>query len=148
MRFDLKFFIIGDGPDKQYLEEITSKHGIQKKIIFLGFLNSQQVYKQLKKIDLFINCSYFEGFPNSVVEALSAGVPVMASQSYGGINEIIKNKNFGYIYKNQEDLIKNITNYSLGLKKFNFTKKTINKHLKKFSVERNIKKYSNVFKEI
>jgi hypothetical protein len=36
----------------------------------------------------------------------------------------------------------------LGLKKFNFTKKTISKHLKKFSVERNIKKYSNVFKEI
>jgi glycosyltransferase involved in cell wall biosynthesis len=148
MKFDLKFFIIGDGPDKQCLKKITSKLGIQKKIVFLGFLNTKQVYKQLKKVDLFINCSYFEGFPNSVVEALGAGVPVMASQSYGGINEIIKNKNFGYIYKNQEDLIKNITSYSLGLKKFNFTKKTISKHLKKFSVEHNIKKYSDVFKEI
>jgi len=148
LKFDLKFFIIGDGPDKKSLEEITSKLGIQKKVFFLGFLKPQQVYRQLTKVDLFINCSYFEGFPNSVVEALSAGVPIMASQSHGGINEIIKNKKFGYIYKNQEDLIKNITNFSLGLKKFNFTKKKMVKHLEDFSIKRNIKKYSNVFKEI
>ena len=148
LKFDLKFFIIGDGPDKQSLKDITSNLNIKKKIFFLGFLKPQQVVKQLKKIDLFINCSYFEGFPNSVVEALSAGVPVIASQSYGGINEIIKNKKFGYIYKNQKDLIKNITNFSLGLKKFNFTKEEMNKHLEDFSIKCNIKKYSNIFKEI
>ena len=148
LKFDLKFFIIGDGPDKQKLKKIALKLGIHKKIIFLGFLEPQQIYKQLTKVDLFINCSYFEGFPNSVVEALSAGVPIIASQSHGGINEIIKNKNFGYIYKDQEDLIKNITKFNFRLKKFKFTKKTMNTHLKNFSIEQNIKKYSNVFKEI
>ena len=111
-------------------------------------MNSKQVYKQLKKIDLFINCSYFEGFPNSVVEALSSSVPVMASQSHGGINEILRKKNFGYIYKNQEDLIKNITNFNLGIKKFNFTQKKIIEHLESFSIKNNIKKYSNAFKKI
>ena len=148
LKFDLKFFIIGDGPDKQKLKKIALKLGIHKKIIFLGFLEPQQIYKQLTKVDLFINCSYFEGFPNSVVEALSAGIPVIASQSHGGINEIIKNKNFGYIYKNKEDLIKNIKKFKLGIKKFNITKKQTLKHLENFSLLNNIKKYSKVFKEI
>ena len=62
-----------------------------KKIIFCGFKNYLQIKSKLKKIDIFINCSYFEGFPNSVVESLANGTPVLASQSFGGINEIIKN---------------------------------------------------------
>ena len=42
----------------------------------------------------------------SVIEALSAGIPVLASQSHGGINEIINNKNFGNIYNNKNELLK------------------------------------------
>ena len=148
LKFNFKFFIIGEGPDKQKLKKIASKLGIQKKIVFLGFLKPQKINIILKKIDLFINCSYFEGFPNSVVESLSSGVPVIASQSYGGINEILKEKDFGYIYKDKEDLIKNIMNFSLGKKKFNFSKKKVSQHLNNFSVMNNVKKYSKLFKEI
>ena len=46
----------------------------------------------MRRFNYFINSSDFEGFPNSVVEALSSGVPVLASQSHGGINDIIKTK--------------------------------------------------------
>ena len=38
------------------------------------------------------------------MEAISLGIPVIASQSHGGINEIIKNKNFGFIYNNDFEL--------------------------------------------
>ena len=72
----------------------------------------------------------------------------MASQSHGGINEIIKNKNFGCIYKNQEELIKNITDFSRGIKKFNLTKMHTLQHLENFSISHNIRKYSKIFKEI
>ena len=150
--FNLNFFIIGDGPELKKLKKICINLGIEKKIIFLGFLNSKKIQKELRKLDLFINCSYFEGFPNSVVEALGSGVPVIASQSHGGINEIIKNNNFGYIYNSQEELIDTITDKSnikvCEFEKFNLKKNILAKHLKKFSVSENIKNYSKIFEKI
>ena len=146
--FNLNFFIIGDGPELKKLKKICINLGIEKKIIFLGFLNSKEIQKKLRKLDLFINCSYFEGFPNSVVEALGSGLPVIASQSHGGINEIIKNNNFGYIYNSQEELINAITNFNNGKLKFNLKKNILTKHLKKFSIPENIKNYSKIFEKI
>ena len=75
-------------------------------------------------------------------------MPVIASQSHGGINEIIKNNSFGYIYNNQEDLIKIINKFNNGKIKFNLKENIVKKHLKNFSISENIKKYSNVFKKI
>ena len=45
----------------------------------------------MQRFNYFINNSDFEGL-NSVVEALSSNLPVLASQSHGGINDIIINK--------------------------------------------------------
>jgi glycosyltransferase involved in cell wall biosynthesis len=99
-------------------------------------------------MDLFINCSYFEGFPNSVVESLENGIPVLASQSFGGINEIIQNNNFGYIYNNEKQLINLLNDFYFKRKKININKKKINIHLRKFSIAENVKKYSNIFENI
>ncbi|MBC8304461.1 MAG: hypothetical protein H8E55_52950, partial [Pelagibacterales bacterium] len=69
-------------------------------------------------------------------------------QSHGGINEIIKNNNFGYIYNSQEELINAITDFNNGKLKFNLKKNILTKHLKKFSVSENIKNYSKIFEKI
>jgi glycosyltransferase involved in cell wall biosynthesis len=148
LKFDFKFFIIGDGPEKKKLKELAIKLNIKDKIIFCGFQNYLQIKKRLKTIDLFINCSYFEGFPNSVVESLANGTPVLASQSFGGINEIIKNNNFGYIYKNERQLINLLNDFYFKRKRININQKKINTYLKKFSISENIKKYSNIFENI
>ena len=148
LKFDFKFFIIGDGPEKKKLRELAIKLNIKNKIIFCGFQNYLQIKNRLKAMDLFINCSYFEGFPNSVVESLANGTPVLASQSFGGINEIIKNNNFGYIYKNENQLINFLNNFYFKRKKININQKKINTHLRKFSIPENVKKYSNIFENI
>ena len=148
LNFNLKFTIIGDGPEKNALQNLSIKLGISDKITFLGFLNFKEINKQLKTFDVFINCSYFEGFPNSVIESLANGIPVVATQSHGGINEIINNKNFGYIYKNEKDLIKTLLNLNNKKLKINLRKKEITKHLKKFSLDENIKNYSGIFQNL
>lgn len=148
LNFDVKLIIIGDGPEKNFLEKHVNKLEITRKVIFTGFLKYKEIKKQFKKFDLFINCSYFEGFPNSVVESLANGIPVLASQSHGGINEIIKNKNFGHIYKNENELIKKLTFINNGKIKFDLNKKKITTHLKKFSISENVRRYSNIFKNI
>jgi len=148
LNFNLRFFIIGDGPEENALRELSIELGISDKITFLGFLESKKIDKYLRNLDIFINCSYFEGFPNSVVESLASGVPVLASQSHGGINEIIKNKNFGYIYKSDNDLIKKLLNFNNKNNKIILNKNEIRNHLKNFSLSENIKNYSKIFENI
>ena len=148
LKKEIIFHIFGNGPEKSKLKMQSKNLGIEKNIIFHGSIKSNKVIKKIINYDLFINCSDFEGFPNSVVEALGSGIPVIASQSHGGINEIIKNSNFGYIYNNQKQLIKAINDFSSGKIKFNLKKNVIRNHLKNFSVSENIKKYSKILTKI
>jgi len=144
----LKFIIIGDGPEENNLKKLSIKLGIEKNIIFHGFLNYKKIKQKLKTFDIYINCSHFEGFPNSVVESLSNGIPVLASQSHGGINDIINNKKLGYIYKNEDDLMKTLLNLYKKKKIFNLNKIETITHLKKFSLSKSIKQYSKIFENI
>ncbi len=148
LKKEIIFHIFGDGPEKNKLKKLCKNLGIEKNTIFYGSIKQSKVISKIINYDLFINCSDFEGFPNSVVEAIGSGIPVIASQSHGGINEIIKNNSFGYIYRNHEDLIKIINNYGSGKIKFNLKKNIVKNHLNNFSISENIKKYSNVFKKI
>ena len=82
------------------------------------------------------------------MEALSSNLPVLASQSYGGINEILPNKKYGIIYKNNEELyyyLKKLSNSNL---KISFTKSEIFNHLNKFSEKKNLLNYDKLFTEL
>ena len=142
---NLTLKIVGNGPELENLKKLTNCLNLKKNIIFLGKIHPNKIKFILKSFDYFINSSDFEGFPNSVVEAISSGIPVIASQSHGGINEIIKNKNFGLIYNNDQEL--EIILKKIIYKKLNFIKnKTLFKnHLKNFSEKNNVKKYTNLF---
>ena len=148
LQLNFKFIIIGNGPQKDILKKLSIKLNIKKNIIFVGFLDYKKIIKKLKEFNIYINCSHFEGFPNSVVESLANGIPVLASQSHGGINDIIKNKNFGYVYKSESDLIKILHDLYNNKKTFHLSKTETTKHLKKFSLSENIKQYSKVFENI
>ncbi len=140
--------VVGDGPQEKKLKKIVNKLGLKKRIIFLGSVHPKKITKVLKSFDYLINISDFEGFPNSVVEALSAGIPVLASQSYGGINDIIKSKKYGLIFKDIDEL-RDIIEKILS-KKYSFymDKKELNSHLKKFSEKKNSNEYQKLFMKI
>ena len=102
----------------------------------------------MKKFDYFINCSDFEGFPNSVVEALSSGIPVIAKQSHGGINDMIKSKSYGIIYDNNTDLkiiLNNIVEKKLS---FKLNKKDLSAHLNNFSEVKSANNYQKYLEKI
>lgn len=136
--------IVGDGPEKKNLEKLTEKLNLKNRVFFLGQHHPNSISSVMKKFDFLINNSDFEGFPNSVVEALSSGTPVIASQSFGGINDIIINKNFGIIFNKKKDL-RNILNKVLD-KKINFrmNKNEISNHLIKFSEKKNTESYKKL----
>tara|TARA_B100001175_G_C19496166_1_gene635447 strand:+ start:747 stop:1841 length:1095 start_codon:yes stop_codon:yes gene_type:complete len=120
--------IIGTGPEESKLIKIVNKLNLSKQIKFYGY--KENVFKYLNKSDLYINSSYFEGFPNSVVEAAYMGVPIISSQSHGGINEILHNGKYGTIYNgNYINLALKIKNFyknpKIFYKKANLAKKNV-----------------------
>ncbi len=74
-----------------------------KKINFYKYrLNENFIENIYKKTDIYISTSIFEGFPNTIVEAVINKCLVIASNSYGGCRDIIKNNNYGLLFKTKD----------------------------------------------
>jgi glycosyltransferase involved in cell wall biosynthesis len=71
---DVVLLIVGDGPERKRLSDIAAG---DQRIRFLGF--SSEVSNLLEAADFFVSTSHSEGLPNSVLEALSAGLPCLLS---------------------------------------------------------------------
>lgn len=88
--------IVGDGPYKSELENLAKRLNLTDKINFVGEKTKQEVLKLLRESDLFINPSYSEGMPTTVLEAGAIGLPVIATD-VGGTREIIENNRTGIL---------------------------------------------------
>lgn len=99
---NIKLYILGDGPDKEKLNEQIKINNLEDTVFLLGKVNNPYIY--MKQTDLFILSSRFEGFPNALLEAGACGTYSICNDSYGGINEIIQNNINGNIisFKNKE----------------------------------------------
>jgi glycosyltransferase involved in cell wall biosynthesis len=88
-------FIVGDGPYRCELEALVRYEQISN-IIFLGEQLPEKIPGILKRTDIFVNPSYSEGLPTSVLEACAAGCAVIATD-VGGTNEIIYDGLTGFL---------------------------------------------------
>lgn len=86
-----KFFVIGDGPLRDVVEEAI---GGTDKITYLGYKSSVAQY--LSAADIFVLPSSIEGFPLSILEAMAMEVVPIASD-VGAVSEIIDNGSNGYV---------------------------------------------------
>ncbi|MGC6422215.1 MAG: glycosyltransferase [Flavobacteriaceae bacterium] len=99
---DFVYEIYGKGNQKNNLEKLAVKLKLQTKVDFKGEVPF--THKSIKSPNTFyLLGSYFEGFPNAVIEALSFGVPVIAFQAPGGQNEIIVSGFNGFFAHTKED---------------------------------------------
>jgi len=86
----VKALIIGDGQDRALLEGFCREKALSDRVVFLGYQEKVADYYQV--LDLLVLPSLSEGLPNTVLEAMSFGVPVLAT-AVGGVPEIIQNGN-------------------------------------------------------
>ena len=97
----IRFSIIGDGTKRNYLENLAKEKNVD--VVFTGNLEHSEVMKELAKNDIFVFISAWEGFPYTILEAMSVGLPVIASD-VGGISEIVDNT-VGRLVKNETSQI-------------------------------------------
>lgn len=98
---------VGDGDSRDLLEELIRKRGLTSYFCFIGNKNREWLYNNLQSYSLMILPSRYEGFGLVVVEALSAGIPVIVPNIDGPM-EIIDGGRFGLSFEvdSSEDLAK------------------------------------------
>jgi len=103
-RVDAQLMILGDGDQRQQLEEMTEKMGISDRVIMPGFqVDTSPFYLTA---DLFVLSSNREGLPTVLIEALSAGLPVVSTDCKTGPSEILSDGKFGTLVPvNDEDAL-------------------------------------------
>ncbi|MGM8216829.1 glycosyltransferase [Bacillaceae bacterium W0354] len=90
-----KLLILGKGPKETELIALCKKLKVENKVVFGGF--KQNPYKYIKKADLFVLSSKWEGFGHVIVEAMASGTPVIATDCNSGPREIIGNDQYGVL---------------------------------------------------
>lgn len=135
------YLVCGQGILERKLRDLSVNLGIEDKVIFLGFRND--IPEICKIADIFILTSYQEGLPVAVMEAMSAGLPVICSAIRGNV-DLIKNEDGGFVnnpedYKGISESIDRLINdkelrKSMGLRNLNEIKK-YNKEIVKLKMQ-------------
>jgi len=83
--------IAGIGPQRQQLEALAAELGVAASVTFTGPLAHHGMAALYRKADVMLNCSLADNMPNSVLEAMASGVPVVSS-AVGGVPYLIEHE--------------------------------------------------------
>lgn len=86
-RADAVLLIVGDGPERPRLERLSESLGCAGSVIFTG--HRDDVRRVLPALDVYVNCSVTEGMSVTILEAMAAGLPVVAT-AVGGNPELVQ----------------------------------------------------------
>lgn len=140
----VKLIIVGDGPDKNELIQLTEKLNVKACVIFTGLIENP--YKYMKRARFQVLASKLEGFPMVILESLALGTPVVSFDCETGPSEVILNGVNGFLVENQnferlqETMEKLINDKSL-LEKLSFQAP---KSIGNYHMEENIKLWKQV----
>ena len=97
---DAVLFIAGNGPEKDNLEAEIKACGVENNVKMLGYCTHLQDYQHI--VDALVSCSYREGLPLNIVEAMLSGTPVVASINRGH-KELIQDGKTGFLISANDD---------------------------------------------
>ncbi len=95
-RPDVRLTVVGDGPERAEAEATAQAAGIGDRVQFTGYQSSAQVAEWLSRADVFVLPSLAEGVPIVLMEAMAAGVPVVAT-NVGGTSELVVDGENGFL---------------------------------------------------
>jgi glycosyltransferase involved in cell wall biosynthesis len=96
--------IFGTGPGEEMLKQLAHEIGVSNRVEFAGFVDNAELPTFLHSADIFVRPSRSEGMGNSFIEAMAAGLPVIATQE-GGLKDFISSDTAWVVEKNRPDQI-------------------------------------------
>lgn len=134
-----KLLIIGDGPDREKIEEYIRENKLENSVKLLGFQSNP--YKYMSKCDLYVCPSYTEALSTTCIESLFLDLPVITTDC-PGMKDIFCDSEYGIIVQNNdEDLY-------LGIKEVLDNKDIIKKYKNKIKNRKNIFEDKYLIKKI
>lgn len=145
-KFDVNLVILGEGLLRANLEAFIKMLGLTERVFLLGFRKRPDLW--LSRASLFISSSRFEGLPGSVIESVRVGLPIVARDCPGGMNEILHNGLYGSLVALDDDnafrtAIESMLEKSL-CSRFVPEKSRLAHLEEKFSVEKQVDKYQAI----
>lgn len=131
-------YILGDGPDREKLEEYVRDNQLGDSVILLGYRSNP--YKYVANTDLFVCSSYREGFSTAATEALIVGTPVCTTEVSGMKEMLGENNEWGIVTKNAEEaLYQGVKQLVVDRGLYGFYKQKAIERGQLFSTERTVK---------
>ena len=144
---NLRLILVGEGELRESLQDGAEKLGIEDYVTFTGKVSNVKDY--LKQFDLFISSSLWEGLPTVIMEAMLAGVPVVATSIPGSIDLVTPGVNGWLASPNKPDhLAEVIVDALLDSEHRESYRRAAAVSVKEFSLERIAEKYQALYIEI
>lgn len=86
-RYPIELTVIGNGIERKALIDLVNKLGDDRYVFFEGEVSN--VWEKLSESDIYVLPSRLEGFPNAMIEAMAAGLPVIAARCQGGVEDVL-----------------------------------------------------------
>lgn len=143
-----KLIIAGDGPLRSELQNLANNLGIHERVNFAGYVNDVSTY--YAAADVFVMSSHTEGSPMALMEAMSWGLPVVATE-VGGIPDIVQDGHNGCLVPPADAMLfraaleKVLYNGAFALRLSEMARRTI---INNFSIEMWVKKIELVYEQL
>ncbi len=96
----VSFVVAGDGPRRSVLEQMSRSMNLENDVHFIG--QCDHINELLRVTDVVLHTSYFDGTPNSLLEAGAQEVPCVACAS-GGVSEVVQDGQTGFLVPSDDD---------------------------------------------
>ena len=99
-RPDVRFLIAGDGPERASLEALAAELGISNRVHWIGWQKDLDGF--FKSLDVMLFNSDWDAMGRTPLEAMTYGVPVVASVAHGGLGEVMDSEEHGFFLKEHD----------------------------------------------
>ncbi len=94
---NIKFLIIGTGPDENEIKDLTCKLGVEDYVSFIGRVDQFEMSDYLIKSDIYVSTSLSDGTPVSMLEAMACGLPCIMTD-VGDVSKWIEDRFNGFLF--------------------------------------------------
>lgn len=92
----VRLAVLGDGPERAYLEQLAVMRGVTSRVTFLGEIHNAELHSYLAAADSFVRASRSEGQGIAFIEAMASGLPTIGT-NVGGIPDFLRDGETGFL---------------------------------------------------
>ena len=146
---EMKLYLIGEGYERESLEQKIKNLGLEKDIILTGNLSSKELEKYYLKSSIYLMSSFTEIFGLVLIEAMNYGLTCVAFSSADGAKYLLKD-NVGYLIENRDKnkMAKTVIELLSDREQLKEKQKFLHSYVEKFSMEKVKVQWIELFKKL